>query len=306
VRLTQGPLNFNNIVASRDGRKIFAVGERQRGELVRYDPSSRQFVPFLAGGSVYGAEFSRDGRWVAYTTYPEGALWRSRVDGSDRLLLHGGPPLATEPHWSPDGKRLVFWAHGAGAGKSASFLISADGGRPEPVPGPDDQEWVAQSWSPDGRTLAMWPRAGSSIQLLELETGRFSKLSGSEGLGSPQWSPDGRSMAALAKDSLRLLVHDFSSGRWRVVLAGKEPLEWPSWSRDGRSLFVTQGSARVRVAIADGRREVVASFEGLRIVWSDWTVVGHWNWVGRAPDDSVLTLRDLSVQEIFALDWEAP
>jgi hypothetical protein len=30
------------------------------------------------------------------------------------------------------------------------------------------------------------------------------------------------------------------------------------------------------------------------------------NWVGRASDDSVIALRDLSVQEIFALDWEAP
>jgi hypothetical protein len=28
--------------------------------------------------------------------------------------------------------------------------------------------------------------------------------------------------------------------------------------------------------------------------------------VGVAPDDSVITLKDVDVQEIFALDWEAP
>jgi hypothetical protein len=28
--------------------------------------------------------------------------------------------------------------------------------------------------------------------------------------------------------------------------------------------------------------------------------------VGQAPDDSVITLQDVRVQEIFALDWEAP
>ncbi len=171
------------------------------------------------------------------------------------------------------------------------------------MPTPDDQEWVANSWSPDGGTLALWKHDGngaSPIQLLELKTGRFSKMPGSEGLFDPHWSQDGGHLVALSSDSLRLLVHDFASRRWREVLAGNQRLGWPRWSRDGRSLFVNQGSARIRLGIADGRREVVANLEGLRIV-SD---LG--NWVGRTPDDSMITLRDLSVQEIFALDWEAP
>ena len=307
VRLTQGPLNFKNPVSSRDGRRVFAVGEKERGELVRYDPRSSQFVPYLSGISAHGVEFSRDGQWVAYTTYPEGTLWRSRVDGSDRLqLTRSPPPYATEPHWSPDGKRLVFWGDFWGQHKNSSYLISADGGLPEPVPTPDDQEWAANSWSPDGGTLALWQPRAATIQLLELETGRFSKVPGSEGLFVPHWSPDGRHLAAHSSDRLRLLLYEFSSGQWREVLAGKQLLDWASWSRDGRSLFVSEGSARVRLGIADGRREVVASFEGLRIVPSGGTVTSGGNWVGRAPDDSVITLRDLSVQEIFALDWEAP
>ena len=309
VRLTQGPLNFKNPVPSRDGRRIFAVGEKERGELVRYDPRSSQFVPYLSGISAHGVEFSRDGQWVAYATYPEGALWRSRADGSDRLQLTRFPPHATEPHWSPDGKRLVFWGAFAPNHKNSSYSISADGGLPEPVPTPDDQEWAANSWSPDGGTLALGQRGGDrapTIQLLELKTGRFTKVAGSEGLLDPHWSPDGRHLAALSIDRLRLLLHDFSSDRWREVLAGKQMLGWPSWSRDGRSLFVSEGSARVRLRIADGHREVVASSEGVRIVSGSGNLSSGWNWVGRAPDDSVITLRDLSVQEIFALDWEAP
>ena len=30
---------------------------------------------------------SKDGQWIAYDSYPDGVLWRSRVDGSDRLRL---------------------------------------------------------------------------------------------------------------------------------------------------------------------------------------------------------------------------
>jgi hypothetical protein len=51
---------------------------------------------------------------------------------------------------------------------------------------------------------------------------------------------------------------------------------------------------------------VVSSFGGLRLVPNAGNLMTGFNWVGQAPDDSVITLRDVSVQEIFALDWEAP
>lgn len=36
-------------------------------------------------------------------------------------------------------------------------------------------------------------------------------------------------------------------------------------------------------------------------------LAGHFGyWLGRAPDDSALLLRDTGTQEIYALDWEAP
>jgi hypothetical protein len=105
---------------------------------------------------------------------------------------------------------------------------------------------------------------------------------------------------ALSIDQSRLLLYDFARSRWQQILGGKQRLAWPRWSRDGGSLFVNQGSARVRLGITDGRREVVATFEGLRIV-PDMS-----NWVGRAPDDSVIALRDLSDREIYAFYWEAP
>ena len=46
---------------------------------------------------------------VAYVSYPEGEIWRSRIDGSEKLQLtfssYGG---AFSPRWSPDGKKIVF------------------------------------------------------------------------------------------------------------------------------------------------------------------------------------------------------
>ena len=92
VQLTSGPLAFFAPVPSQDGKKLFVIGKQTRGELVRYDASSRQFVPYLAGISASEVDFSRDGQWVTYVTFPENVLWRSKADGTERLQL-SYPPM---------------------------------------------------------------------------------------------------------------------------------------------------------------------------------------------------------------------
>jgi hypothetical protein len=44
VPLTNGPLSYSPPLPSRDGKTIYAVGFQDRGELIRYDSSSKQFV----------------------------------------------------------------------------------------------------------------------------------------------------------------------------------------------------------------------------------------------------------------------
>ena len=66
---------------ARMAKKLFVVGQSYRGELTQYDAKSGQFSPFLGGISAEYVAFSRDGQWVAYVSYPEGTLWRSKLDG---------------------------------------------------------------------------------------------------------------------------------------------------------------------------------------------------------------------------------
>ena len=54
---------------------------------MRYDAKTKQLVSYLSGISATHLDFSRDGEWVCYVTYPEFSLWRSKLDGSQRLQL---------------------------------------------------------------------------------------------------------------------------------------------------------------------------------------------------------------------------
>jgi dipeptidyl aminopeptidase/acylaminoacyl peptidase len=152
-RVTNGPLNYSSPVPSRDARRLFVVGEQARAELERYETRSGQFTPFLSGISAGELDFSRDAQFVAYVTYPEGTLWRSRADGSERRQLTYSPLIASLPRWSPDGKRIAFAAATAASSLLKLLVISADGGTPQELL-PDESGNVDDpNWAPDGNSL---------------------------------------------------------------------------------------------------------------------------------------------------------
>jgi len=110
MQLTTEPLSYSTPVPSIDGKRVFAIGSQLRGELERFNKKTQQFESYLSGISADGVEFSKDGQWVAYVSYPEGSLWRSKPDGSERLQLTFSPMQVFLPRWSPDQKQIVFQA----------------------------------------------------------------------------------------------------------------------------------------------------------------------------------------------------
>ena len=139
--LTAGPLDFDYPLPSKDGRQIFAIATSQRGEVVRYDARSGDFVPYLPGISAEALAFSPDGKWVTYTSYPEGTLWRSKVDGTERLQLTFPPMQAFLPRWSPDRKEIVFSAKLPDTPWNI-YLISSEGGTPERISRANTTRWM--------------------------------------------------------------------------------------------------------------------------------------------------------------------
>jgi Tol biopolymer transport system component len=309
-QLTTGPLIFNALAPSPDGKKLFVDALQNRGELVRYDPKSRQFVPFLSGISAGELDFSRDGQWVTYVSYPDQALWRSRVDGSDRLQLTYSPVFAGLPRWSPDGTQIAYIDAQPGQPWKA-FLISGQGGTPQEMLSETHTQADA-TWSPDGKKLAFGrtQQTGSSeplgIQIVDLATRQLSPIPGSENLFSPRWSPDGQYLAALTADSAKLLLFSFKTQKWSDWVNEPGAIGYPNWSRDGSYLYYdntfTDRPTFRRIKIGQTRSELLADLKDLHRYGSP--VAGAWS--GVAPDGSALFARDLGTSEIYALDLDLP
>lgn len=305
VQLTSGAMTFSSPMPSRDGKKLFVVGTLQRGELTRYDQKSGQFVPFMSGISAGDVRFSRDGHWVAYVTYPGAILWRSKLDGSDRVQLTYPPLEPVLPDWSPDGKQIVFFAFSPGT-SSKLYMVSADGGTPVPLIANRPAGDADPLWSPDGKKILFGATvAGGSggtptaINLLDVNTHHLSTLSGSDGLFSGKWSPNGRYIAALTSDSSAVMLFDFTTQKWQEL--AKVPCAYNSWSKDSTYVYFLDFAqdAVMRVRITDRKLEKVTDLRNFR-------QTGYFGvWMGLAPDDSPLLLRDIGTQDIYSLDWKS-
>ena len=310
VQLTAGPLSFYYPISSRDGKQLYVMGEHARTQLVRYERKSGNFVPFLGGISVSEVDFSRDGKWMAYVTSPGGLLWRSKPDGSERLQLTFPPGKAWLVHWSPDGQQVAFSSIAPGKAFKL-WLMSRDGGIPQRLTKSDDLVEVAPDWSPDGRTLAFGSYVPgqpdqSSIQLLDLKTRQFSQLPGSKGVAYPRWSPNGRYLIAAPVDGKKLALFDFKTKKWRELIANRGTIGYFSWSSDGAYVYFdnlfTDDPAYLRLRISDAKLDRIASLKDLQR--SMWGLQAPWS--GLAPGEVPLFVRDISTQEIYALNWQLP
>ncbi len=309
VRLTAGQMNSLAPVVSPNGKKLYVIGQQLRGELVHYDSKSGEFVPYLSGISAEFVDFSRDRKWVTYVSFPEHALWRSKIDGSERLQLTLPPVQAAVPRWSLDAKRIAFFD--AAPGKPWKiYLISPEGGTPEPLLEELRNE-MDPNWSPDGNSLIFSyfpifekaPPEKLGVYVVDLRTRKVKKLPGSDGLWAPRWSLDGRYIVARSLDSQSLMLFDFKIQTWTALARGVY-FGFTNWSADGQYVYYLRRGKKpavFSVRIADGKVEEIASLKDLRQTGFRGAI-----WTGLAPDDSPLVLRDTGTQEIYALDLQTP
>jgi Tol biopolymer transport system component len=293
-------MSFWSPLPSKDGKKLFVGGGLAHGELSRYDVKSAQFFPFLGGVSADSVSFSKDGQWVAYTAYPESTLWRCKADGSHRLQLTYPPTAAVLPRWSPDGKQLAFYE--LLSGQNAKLrTISADGGTSTEQISDDPEDKLDVDWSPDGTKIIFGngpTSPNSKLQLLDMNTHQRSTVPGSTGLYSSRWSPDGRYIAAMNFDSRVLMLFDFQTQKWQEL--ARVTMGFPNWSKNSDYVYFLHEEDQpsvMRVHLSDHKVETVADLKHFR-------QAGYWSvWLGMAPDDSPLLLRDIGTQEVYALDW---
>jgi serine/threonine protein kinase/Tol biopolymer transport system component len=297
IRLTNGPQSYSQgALLSRDGRQIFAVASRERGELVRYDMESHQLLPLLSGISATDATYSKDGKWVAFSTYPDHALWRSRSDGSERMQLTFPPMEVWEPFISPDGTKVVF----DNMSDNSIGIVDMTGGPPKKIVEKGD----SARWSPDGRSLVFDTKRSDGVDLalgiVEVSTGKVSEVPSSKDKGGAFWL-DQETLGA-DENLKKLLLFDLRTKKWTDLVAG----DFENWinSPDGKYVYFAAGgpeSSVQRIRVADRHVETITSLKDFPRVMNFGLPQ-----LRVAPDGSPTLTRDVDPQQVYALNVRWP
>ena len=307
VQLTSGPMSFGNASPARDSKTIWAIGVRPAGEAVKYDASTKTFIPLLASVSATDLDYSADGKWVTYVSLPEATLWRCRADGSERLQLTFSPERAALPRWATDGTRIAYVSMQPGMASKISVIPSSGGPAQDILK--ENRGQIDANWSPDGNRIMfgnLYDLEGIEIRVADLKTHQVVRVPGSQGLFSPRWSPNGRYIAALSPDFTKVMLFDYQKQKWTTWLT--EPagaVSYPVWSADSQYLYfddlVTDEESIRRVKIGENQAERVFKLEGIERYPGAFGL-----WSGRTNDGSWIFVRDRSTQEVYQLAVDLP
>jgi len=267
---------------------IWAVADALRAWIERYG------VPQMV--------VSPDGKWLAYTDYPRGYLWRCKVEGGEKLQLTDS--LAQMPTWSPDSKWIAYsdWRE--------LHRVSVDGGAPEKLTSEGFTE-VLPSWSPDGKSIYFndYPIQGHlRIRVLDLDTRKVTTMPGSDGYYAPSWSPDGQYLAAIQNPPKSAALYSVNTKQWKQLKVFEHDWGFFVWARDSKSIFYIRGPSEVgvgeqtgigRLTVPDGKWELYAKFTGMNP-----DLQGAQDFLSVTPEGDVAAMSDTSVTQIYQMQWK--
>ena len=245
------PLNSDIFIADADGR------------------NPRPFLPHPA--EDFDASFSRDGKWILFTSDRNGSadIYRAHPDGSGLEQLTNDPSFDDQAALSPDGRVMAFvstrsghaeiWTLDLGT-KKVRNIINHAGGHFRPAWSPDGQ-WIAFSSDrdsprphrPDGFELIQQ----TEIYVAHPDGSGLRRLTHTNSYaGSPSWSPDGARIVfykASFEDVIRIsdprrlrattqiAEVDVASGQERELTQGSGEKWSPRWQAGGRIGYFSGG-----------------------------------------------------------------
>jgi len=130
-------------------------------------------------------------------------------------------------------------------------------------------------------------------------------MPGSEGFYVPSWSPDGKYLVAIAQNPSGMVLFSKQFGTWKDLRKFDGEWGYWVWSSDSNSVYMAVSDAGpgaapgiYRLAIADGKWNQIAKFDGLSVSTDGTEGVPSLTSEGR-----LAMMSDTSVIQIYSAKW---
>lgn len=192
-------------------------------------------------------------------------LWVMNADGSGARMIFA---RASDPSFSPDGTRIVFyhWTDGM-------YIANADGSGARKYIG--DTKARSPAWSRDGRWIAFTSLDVVPANVLAGETPvRRFVVRG----GMPDWSPDDTQIAFQTCRENRCGIYRANAQTGATTLVVDDDGSLPAWSPDGKRILYQKevdGQRQLFVIAPDGTGKKQLTFGPAMHVAANWSLDGN-------------------------------
>src|SRR5262245_59839375 len=306
TELADGQGAFRRVTGQDDSGGFFAVGTHLEYTQIRIKPRNGQNDVVLPDAGATDVDVTPDGEWLVYSLRENGALWKSKRTGKERIELTASAPGALAPQWSPDGHEVLFTGFFL-AKRPQLYMVPSNGGIPRPLlSDPSTGSTRSGDWSSDGKLILFdyFHGDASDLRILERDSGNLETLPDSQGLVQPRWSPDGKFIAAINSKTHDILLYTLATRKWSL-LAESTNAQGMRWSADSNYVYYQEMAdteqSVYRVRLGRALPEKVAGFKDYL-----GSMASQCHFTGVAPDGSIYATVDRGGTDIYALDLKLP
>jgi Tol biopolymer transport system component len=143
-------------------------------------------------GTWLSLDVSPDGKTIAFDLI--GDLYTVPVTGGQATRLTSGQAFDGQPHFSPDGKTIVFVSDRSGSDNL--WFVGPEGGEPRPLTRETDHGFLSPTFTPDGKYVVVskamtWSGSQYDLWMYHVGGGSGLRLTGSDSAGGRGGAPAG-------------------------------------------------------------------------------------------------------------------
>lgn len=259
-------LKVTGVPGFATNRVAFISNRTGKKELYTMDIDGANVVQRTQDGSISNAPaWSRDGKWLAYTSYKGGYpdIYLINLQAGTRKRVAYFPGLNTGAAFSPDGTSLALTL--SKDGNPELYTMPVNGGEPQRLTRTRGAE-TSPTWSPDGLQLAFVSDDRGSPQLYTLPTtgGKPERLPAMCNYATePDWSPDGKKIAMTVRLGGEFQIATLDLPTRKIAQVGGSTGEDPSWTSNSRHVVYShQGMLYVLDTVSGQRAKIESAVTG--------------------------------------------